>query len=241
MTQIGGPDHRFQSTCWSVVRHAIDPSSPDALQALEELIRSYWKPVYFFVRRRGHKAEPAKDLTQGFFCRLLEKGGLEGYDPERGRFRTYLLGAVRFFLSDQASAEAALKRGGEWNRIELDYSGAEALYAGEMIDDETPEGLYERTWAREVLQQALEEVRVEFQAEGKEIYYRVLKEHLDPTQPSYAEVAARLDLKVTDVGNYLHRARKRLRPAFLRVVLPSVTEPEEVAGELQEIFATLQI
>ncbi len=230
------PDLHFSPTRWSLVQRAVDPAHPDTRAALSELVEVYWQPVYFFVRRRGHDADAARDLTQEFFCRLLEKGGLADASPERGRFRTYLLGAVKFFLSDEADRAHAQKRGGGRAPLSLDFARAESQYAIEPKTSEPADALLNRMWARELVDRALARLERQLADEGRATIFAVLRLSLAPNQPSYAEIAKALGISEADVTNHLHRARKRFRQALLAEVLPSTGSLAEAEVELRELF-----
>jgi len=236
MTDIGGPEVKFQPTLWTVVRRATDPTHPDARQAMAALIQQYWKPVYYFIRSRGQSAEDAKDLTQAFFCQVLERRALGQADPGKGRFRSYLLGYLTFFLSNQAAAARALKRGGGTAPLSLEFATAEESYRS----GESPERLYLRTWATTVIQQALTRLEQELARADKSIYFDVLSQTLSPEQPTYKQIAARLGIGEGDVSNYLHRARKRYRAALIATVMPSVSSPEDAELEIQALLDALE-
>src|SRR5271165_2509283 len=158
---------RFATTHWSVVLRAGDGGSPESAAALEKLCRAYWYPLYAFVRSTGQGPEEARDLTQEFFARLLEKGWLTGADPDRGRFRTFLLAALKHFLANEWHRTQTIKRGGGQERIILDELDAEAQFALEPRDGTTPESLYDRRWATTLIARAQDRLRDEMIAGGE--------------------------------------------------------------------------
>jgi len=208
-TAIGGDNVRFQSTAWTVVREARDGSR----DALDRLIAVYWKPAYFFIRRRGHDVESAKDLTQAFFGSLLEREFFAKASADKGKFRSYLLGALSHFLSDEHDRARAQKRGGEFNfvqaEIELASTGA------------TPEQAFRSRWAMEILSRAMARLRLE----------------VSPEDLALLGGGGRPDLSVTDRKNRLFRLRARLRDCLRQEILPSVDRAEDVDSEIRELFA----
>jgi DNA-directed RNA polymerase specialized sigma24 family protein len=210
-TEIGGANQRFQPTAWTVVREAKDGSR----EAMERLIATYWKPVYFFVRRRGQDIEGAKDLTQSFFATALEKDFLNGVSAEKGKFRSYVLAALAHFLSNEYDRAHAKKRGGDFNFIEAEVELASA--------DPTPEQAFRAKWAIDLLARAMSRLRTE----------------TSPEDLALLTGKTRPDLSATDRKNRLHRLRLRLRECLREEILPSVDRPEEVESEIRELFASL--
>src|SRR5688572_4714851 len=157
----------FTTTHWSVVLAARDGVSPQAAQALEKLCRTYWYPLYAYVRRKGHSREDAQDLTQGFFAHVLQRDFLENVGPQKGRFRSFMLAALNHFISDQWDKARAEKRGGGQTFISLDDHNAEELYLAEPDSNLTAERMFEQRWALTLLAQALTRLREEFAAAGK--------------------------------------------------------------------------
>ena len=154
----GNADH-FATTRWSLVVAAGQGASPDAQQALETLCRLYWYPLYAFVRRLGHQPDDAQDLTQAFFTRLLEKDCIQAADPNRGRFRSFLLASFKHFIADERVRAGAQKRGGGKAFLPLDFEAGEQRYHLEPAHDWTAERIYERRWALTLLAQVLERLR----------------------------------------------------------------------------------
>jgi DNA-directed RNA polymerase specialized sigma24 family protein len=161
----------FATTHWSIVLTARDPACPQAADALEKLCRSYWYPLYAFVRRQGHDENSAKDLTQGFFARLLEKNYLAQVKQDKGKFRSFLLASLKHYMADERDKERAQKRGGGQVLLSLDETVGEDRYRAEPVDVMDAEKLYERRWALTLLDQARERLKDEFLKAGKSHLY----------------------------------------------------------------------
>src|SRR5262245_37999718 len=185
----------FRTTHWSVVLEA-QGESPAAQEALEKLCRIYWRPIYSFVRRQGVGRAEAEDLTQGFFAQLLERGSLTAVRKAKGRLRSYLLGAVKYFLTDEQRRAMAIKRGGGVRPIPLEELRAEERMQMEPADQMTAEMIYERRWALTVLEQVLNLLKDEYEATNNAALFDSLKELLpdEPGAASHADIAARLVL-----------------------------------------------
>ena len=203
----------FQTTHWSVVISAGQGTSPQSAEALERLCRTYWFPLYAYVRRCGHDAEEAKDLTQEFFLRLLQNHYFAHADHSKGRFRSFLLSALNHFLANDWRRAQAAKRGGGQALISLDDPAVEARYALEPLSDLTPEKIYERRWALTLLDQALGRLGAEFAAAGRGPQFERLKGFLTTTvaESRYAAVATELGMTADAVGVAVHRLRYRYR------------------------------
>src|ERR1041385_2267684 len=188
------PPEYFATTHWTVVLAAQRSNSTRAHAALSSLCQAYWFPIYAFVRRQGHGPHDAQDLTQEFFARLLEKNFLAGGDRTKGRFRSFLLGAVKHFLANEWDKARAQKRGGGRIPVPLDFTDAETSFSVEPADELTAERIFERRWALALLEQVLRRLREEHVRDGKEKLFEQLKPTL--TEPSrtisYAEIARRL-------------------------------------------------
>ncbi len=240
MTSSIGPAgaSRFHTTRWSVVLAA---GAADSAAALEELCSTYWRPVYGFVRRRGHGLEEARDLTQGFFSTFLERRDVEGLDPARGRFRSYLLASVKNFLANEKERERALKRGGGAPLLSLSLDDESEL-ALEPADTRTPEGDYERQWALALLRRALERLRVEETDKGKRALFERLKPTLagESVEGGYTTVADELDLTTVAVKVAAHRLKKRYGELLLEEVARTVDLPQEIEDELHHLFRALE-
>jgi DNA-directed RNA polymerase specialized sigma24 family protein len=183
----------FATTHWSVVLAAGEAASPQSSEALEKLCRTYWYPVYAYIRRRGYNAEDAKDLTQEFFTRVLAKNYPGQADPAKGKFRSFLLLRLNHFLADEYDRATTQKRGGGQIFISLEDQSPEDRYGLEPADELTPEKIFERRWAQTILDQAIARLQAEFVADGKVEIYEVLKAFQPGEQNalSYAEAATR--------------------------------------------------
>lgn len=236
-TSIGGPNRAFASTLWSVVLTARDPEAPGRRDALQKLIETYWKPAYFFIRRKGADAESAKDLAQGFFAALLERNFLQYVRKDRGRFRTFLLTALDHWLADERDRAGALKRGGGRAGFSLDFARAELEMAG---TPDAPDRAFRRDWALRVLARGLDVLRASFESSGRREEFEALRLHLaigGDAPPSYADLARRLGLSEQDVANRIHRARAGYREAILEVVRAYSENEEEAREELRDLFS----
>jgi len=231
----------FRTTRWSVVLLAGQGESPQATEALDQLCRTYWYPLYAYVRRKGHNPEDAQDLTQGFFYHLLKKNYLARADPDKGRFRDFLLTGLRHFLINEWDRAQAQKVGGGQIPISLDAKTAETWYGQEPATDTTPETLYERRWALTLLEQALARLRDEQIAEGKARQFELLKSFLSGAAKAgdYDQVAEELGTTRNAVAMAVTRLRKRYRDLVREEVAHTVASPDEVQEELRWLFKVL--
>jgi RNA polymerase sigma-70 factor (ECF subfamily) len=205
---------------------------------LEKLCRSYWYPLYVFVRRQGHDEATAKDLTQGFFAKLLEKNYLADVRREKGKFRTFLLVAIKHFISDERDKARAEKRGGGKTVISLDETAGEDRYRHEPIEVMDAEKLYERRWALTLLEQARERLKEEYRTGGKaELYERLqLFGSGANDTPAYAEVAPTLGLSESGLRSAVHRMRQRYGELVREEVAQTVSSPAEVDEEIRYLI-----
>lgn len=231
----------FPTTHWSMVLAAGRRSSPDAVAALEGLCRTYWYPLYAYVRRRGYHAHDAEDLIQGFFTTLLSGQDLARLDPERGRFRSFLLAGLNHFLVNEWRQSHRLKRGGDRVLLSFDTADAEVRYGMEPTDEMTPEKVFEYQWAVTLLDQALARLRTEYEHKGKQALFDRLKEFLvgDRTTPHYADLADPLSLSEAAIKMSVHRLRRRYRQILLEEIAKTVAGPSEVDEELSHLFNAL--
>ena len=228
----------FHTTRWSMVVRAAAGDPAVAQRALGELCELYWPALYAFVRRSGRSEADALDLVQSFCAQLLDRGGLGGADRQEGRFRHYLLGALRHFLDNSARHERAAKRGGSELHWSLD--DAEARYAAEP-PGAGPERLFERRWAMALLDRATARLRDEYEARGRRAVLDALEQALlgDDRAACHQDVARRLGTTEGAVKVALHRLRARLRELIRDEVLQTVTDPAAVDDELRALFAAL--
>ena len=213
-----------------------------ARDAFGELFRSYFYPLYAFARREGADHEEAQDLLQGFFASLVETSGLRQADPQKGRFRSFLLGAFKNYRSNQRAKASALKRGGGMALLPLDFDTAEGRYSREPPDPETPEKIYQRQWAQAVLERVLSGLRQESRAAGKEEAFELLKGHLvgDGDRGSYPAIAQALGLSEGALRVAVHRLRKRFAQRLQAEVAATVPEGGDVSAELAHLLEALR-
>jgi RNA polymerase sigma factor (sigma-70 family) len=216
-------------------------STPAADVALEELCRTYWYPLYAYVRRHGHSREDAEDLTQSFFARLLEKNYLEGLTSDKGKFRAFLLVALKRFLANEWDRANRQKRGGGQTLLSLDWQDADQRYQINPVDTLTPDKLYDRAWAVTVLEQVITRLRNESAADGKAKLYEHLKGFLmvGKSDIPYAQAAAKLQLSEGAVRVAVHRLRHRYRELLRREVAQTLSDPAQVDEEMQALFSAL--
>jgi len=231
----------FATTHWSVVLAAGESASPEAEAALEKLCRTYWYPLYAYVRRCGHSPHDAQDLTQGFFARLLEKNWVGAADREKGRFRSFLLSLLNHYLGDERDRANAAKRGGGKVLISLDEQTAENLFSQEPASWLPPQMEFERRWAAALLKQAMTRLREEFETTGKGRTFDQLKLFLEGEASSgdYAAMAAGLGMSANAIAVSVHRLRQRYRQLVRIEVANTVGSPDEVEEEMRHLFSVL--
>jgi RNA polymerase sigma factor (sigma-70 family) len=229
----------FGHTRWSVVLAARQPGSVRATAALEQLCSTYWFPLYSYIRRRGHSPEDAQDLTQTFFARLLEKRWLDAVAPEKGKFRAFLLTAVKHFLANEWDRSQAQKRGGGAIHVPMD---AETRYRREPADQLTPERLFDRQWALALLETVLAKLSAQYDTEDKRRMFEALRGTLTGDQPEdgYAELGQSLGLTEGAVKVTVHRLRKRYRELLRAEIAQTVSDPAQVGEELRALFKAFQ-
>ncbi len=223
----------FATTHWSMVLEAGHRSSPDSDVALAKLCETYWYPLYAFVRRKGRSAADAKDSTQEFFAHVLEKGSLGAADPERGRFRSFLLTAFKNFLADEHARRQTQKRGGGVSHLSLDFDAGERRYQFEPTDDWTPEKVYERRWALTLLDQVVEQLQREYHGNGKGEMFDRCKGHLVGAGASYEELADVLQMSEGSLRVAVSRMRGRYRELLKQEVAATLADPEAAEDELE--------
>ncbi len=232
---------QFRTTNWGLVTGAADTASADWSQSLETLCQTYWRPVYAFIRKRGHAPEAAQDLTQTFFAQLLQSDFLGKADSSRGRFRCFLMTSIDNFLRVEHRNAITRKRGGGWERIRLDDEEAERFVQAELADTATPELIFEREWGRTLLAKVLGALEAEFAAGGRAVLFQALKPHLagDPGALPYQEIAVRVGASLTGIKVSVHRARKRYQELLRAEVAQIVANPAEVEDELRHLVRLL--
>ena len=239
----GGPDWpvAFTTTHWSLVLSAQD-ESPAAYEALEKLCRIYWRPIYSFAQRQGLGPEEAKDITQGFFAQLLERRSFNAVRKEKGRLRSFLLGALKYFLADEHRRASAIKRGKGQRLIPLEELSADARIEMEPADPVTAEMIYERRWASTLLERVLTRLKNEYGAAGNAALFDSLKELLpdEPGAPSQAEIAARMGMTENAVRQAFYRFRQRYQSLLREEIAHTVATPGDIEDELRHLIAVVE-
>ena len=242
---IGGdPQHgamAFATTHWSVVLEA-QGESPAAQEALETLCRVYWRPLYAFVRRQGCGHEEAQDLTQGFFVSLFERESLNAVRKEKGRLRSYLLKALKYFLADEQRRAMAIKRGKGQRLIPLEELHPEGWTEMEPADPVTAEMIYERRWASTLLERVLSRLKDEYRAAGNAALFDSLKKLLpdEPGASSQAEIAAQLGMTENAIRQAFHRFRQRYQSLLREEIAHTVATPGDIEDELRHLIAVVR-
>jgi RNA polymerase sigma-70 factor (ECF subfamily) len=231
----------FQTTQWSVVL-AAGGSESGAAQALESLCATYWLPLYAFARRRGFTPEDAADITQGFFAELLRRQDLRQIDPHKGRFRSFLLAAMKNFIGNQLQAARAQKRGGDAQTLSFDFRTADERLALEPYHEQTPEAVYYRQWALAVLGQARMAVCGWYERSGRRDEFDALQIFVAGDRPkdTYREAAARLNSTEGAVKVAVHRLRQRFHAEIRRQVALTVASESEIDDEVKDLFEALR-
>jgi RNA polymerase sigma-70 factor (ECF subfamily) len=231
----------FPATQWTVVLAAGGTPSPESAAALERLCSSYWYPLYAFVRRRGHSPPDAQDLTQEFFARLLEHNWIAHANRHKGRFRSFLLMAMKRFLSKEWDKVKTLKRGGQVRLVSLQLDTAETRYTREPADTRTPEQVFEEQWALVLLDSVLNRLRNDYGQEGKGALFHTLEPCLIGSREAqpYAALAAEMGMTEGAVKMAVCRLRERYRACLKEEIGHTVASPAEVDEELRHLFRAL--
>jgi RNA polymerase sigma factor (sigma-70 family) len=236
-----GAGERFVSTHWSVVLTARNGESPRAGEALEQLCRTYWPPLYSFIRRDGYDETEAKDLTQEFFLRLIERDYLQHLKHQRGRFRSFILTFVKHFLQEERGRAAAQKRGGGKVFVPFDPTDEASPYLDEPVDSLSPDQVFERRWAQTIFQVALHRLRDEYVESGRGPFFDVMKD-FQPREagaPSYARIAAEFGMTEAAVKSAVHRLRQRHREILREEIAHTVANPAEIDEEIRHLREVL--
>lgn len=232
----------FHTTSWGLVQAAAGDDTAESRQALTRLCEAYWRPLYAYVRRHGQDVADAQDLTQTFFARLLEKDALRNLTPGAGRFRSFLLTALKNLMSDEFQRERALKRGAGRPTILLDFNAAESGYRVEPTDSSTPDLLYQKRWAATVLQRVLDRMRAQAERDGKSWEFERLKTYLtgDRPAPTYRQVAEELEMTEDAVKMAIHRLRKRFGNVLRAEIGETVASENEIDDEIRYLLSVLR-
>ena len=232
---------RFDTTHWSLVVAAGAKATPHSEEALARLCEAYWYPLYAYVRRWGYTSDEAQDLTQEFFARLMEKEYLRQADPHRGRFRSFLLAALKHFLANERDRAGAQKRGGGRPPLPLEIETAEGRYSLEPADPETPEKIFERRWALILLDKVLSRLRDEYHRTNRSALFDVLKDLLTSGKAGepYARLGAELGMSEGAVKVAVHRLRRRFGELLREEIAETVADPQDVDDEIRYLFTAL--
>lgn len=236
------PQHDiFVTTRWTVVLQAGRKSSPHSDRALADLCQSYWYPLYAYVRRRVNSREDAEDLTQAFFAKFLEKNYLEGLSAERGKFRAFLLAALKHFLANEWDKAGRQKRGGGVQHLSLDWQQADDRFHYEPPDHATPDRLFDREWALALLERVIERLQAECAAEGRAELFVQARGYLMVGEAAipYVQAASKLGMDEGAVRVAVHRLRKRYRELLREEIAQTVNDPAQVKEELKSLQAAL--
>jgi len=233
------PRNYFATTHWSVVLNAGHSETTRGKDALAALCETYWYPLYTYVRRQGQSPQDAEDLTQGFFARLLESESLAGVSPEKGKFRTFLLVALKRFLANEWHRAQTQKRGGASFRVPLQGHTAETRYIAEPVEHLTAEKLYERRWALTLLDCVLVRLGDEFDTPEKKELFKKLKPYLMAEKGAipYADAAIALSMNEGALKVAVHRLRRRFRELFREEVAQTVARSEEIEDEIRHLLS----
>ena len=236
-------NHEFKTTHWSLVVSSKEKDSSVRRKSLGELAESYWYPLFAYLRRKGHDPDQASDYVQGFFADLIDKDFLEYVSPEKGRFRWFLMSAIKRYISKDVEKQSAQKRGGGRQFFSLDIADAEQRYQLEPVDGWTPEKLFDRRWALSILSQALDQIREEQSQKGKLELYFALQPTLSGVQISqerYEEIAARFSMTAGAVKVAALRLREKYRETLKSIVAQTVIEDDRIEDELDELLNALR-
>jgi len=233
---------RVATTQWSQVLAARDGSDTEARAALESLCQTYWQPLYAYIRHQGYGPDEARDLTQGFFAELLDKDFLADVEPEKGRFRSFLLASLRHFLSHQRDRDRALKRGGGAITISLDVSAGEQKYSIHLAESMTPEDVFEYRWAMTVLDRAVDRLQQESEEAGTKFQFENLQQYLTGRgrQLPYRETATALGISEAATKSAVQRLRRRLGRCLRSEIAETVANPADVDDEVRNLLAKLR-
>ncbi len=233
------PRSEFHTTSWTLIRAACGDPAADSREALATLCQKYWHPVYAFVRSHGYDREQSQDLTQGFFALLIEKNYLLDADRKRGRFRSFLLAAVKHFLANEWDRANALKRGGGQVPVSIDLVEAEGWHTLAAVEQATPESLYERRWALSLLENVMSKLRAEFADAGKASEFDRLSMFLnrDSESARYERLAEEMGVSAGALRMSVHRFRRRYRRLLRAEIAESVSGPEEIDEELRFLLS----
>ncbi|MFC1763448.1 RNA polymerase sigma factor [Planctomycetota bacterium] len=231
----------FATTHWSIILAAGSPESSRYSEALEVLCQTYWFPLYAYLRRRGYDTHLAEDYTQAFFAQMLEKQYLRNVKPAPGRFRSFLLTALKRFIADQHDRTQAVKRGGGRKLLSLDIDAAESRYGLEPVSKLSPEKVFEKSWALTVLEKAMLRIETEFTDSDKQGLFDRLSVYLAGKTDAiaYRDVAIELDMTEDAVKSAVYRLRKRYREILRDEIAQTVSSSDQIDEEIRGLFTAL--
>jgi RNA polymerase sigma factor (sigma-70 family) len=239
----GGGGNRFQTTRWSVVLVSAQSQAPGCKEAFADLCQLYWYPMYAFIRHRGYSAHDAEDLVQGFFLHLIERKTLSRVDRSKGKFRSFLLASLQYYLAKEEERKSSLKRGGKAEFVHLDAEIAEERYRMEPVEDISPEKIFDARWAMVLLGEAMNRLGQRYAVQGKAATFQTLKAFLDPINsknpPSYEEAAAELQVSVGAIKTLIHRLRKQYTDFVREEVSRTVSESADLDAEIHQLCQAL--
>ncbi|MFT5299798.1 MAG: DNA-directed RNA polymerase specialized sigma24 family protein [Mariniblastus sp.] len=235
-------NRQFETTQWNLVKAINVEDSVASSTALQELCQTYWYPLYSYVRGQGHDANTAADLTQAFFADLLQREDLKKVDPSLGKFRSFLLTAIKHFLMNQWDKRNAQKRGGGRSPLSLNFEEADGKFALDPFHAQTPELIFQKQWARTLLERVNESLREEFQKRGKVHQFDRLRKFLagKSNEETVGAAAAQLGMSEVAVKVAVHRMRQRFGLLLREEIEQTVSTPEEVDTEIQQLFEVLR-
>ena len=231
----------FATTHWSLIVCAGEKDRPAAHQALSDLCARYWYPLYAFLRRSGSDHDQAQDLVQGFFLELIEHARVAAADPERGRFRTFLLASLKNYQANEHRKNKTIKRGGQAIQVSIDFAVGQQLYANEPFHSLTPEKLYERKWALQLIQRCLGQLESDAHVSGRAALFEKVKPlfHGEDTETGYQQIADELEITVSAVKVAVHRWRDKFRELIREEIRHTVATDLEVDEEVELLFAAI--
>jgi len=229
------PKDIFVTTRWSVVLSAGRKSSPNSEKALSELCTAYWFPLYAFVRKRVNQKEEAENLTQAFFEKFLKKNYLGQLSPDQGKFRAYMLAALKNFLANEWDRKKRLKRGGSKPTLPMDWQAADSRYRSDRCEVQSPEKLFDREWALALLEKVILSLQNEYDQTNRSLFFKLAKPFLSPAghTDTYATVAKEMKMDEGAVRVAVHRMRKRYRELLREEIAQTLTDPTHVDEEYQ--------
>jgi RNA polymerase sigma factor (sigma-70 family) len=242
-SSLAGGVNRFQTTRWSVVLVSAQSQAPAYQEAFADLCKLYWYPLYAFIRHRGYSSEDAQDLVQGFFLHLIEYRTLSRVDRSKGKFRSFLLASLQNFLANEMDRARCLKRGGQAEFVYIDLEEAEDRYGFELVEELTPEKIFDARWAMALLREAMNRLGREYFALGKKSTFQTLRAFLDPINtkrlPSYEEIAAQMEVSVGSLKMQIHRLRKQYAETIREEISRTLSDPADVDMETHELCEAL--